>query len=149
MVVENPETAPVEVLRADLRERFGEMPIYKWRKISPDLTLQVGYQEMESPLLPAGIPYGSHEFDGYGNNLDAPHVVGNDLIEHFFARNGRLFTRLVHYARDGYDSDKAEPDEVLGEITDEGIYREAYVQAIEELQMYEELFERAEQEVTP
>lgn len=144
-MIENPESSPIAALRADLRGRFGRIPTYIWRKVFPDFTMPVGYQTIESSLLPAGIPYGSHEVDGSGKKLKVPHVVGNDVVENFFARNGRLFIRLVHYARDGYDSDKGAPSEVLGEITDEDVYKATYKEALVKLQLLERLKVEAEQ----
>lgn len=127
----------VEEMRADLKARCARIPIYTWRRFFPDfqipMTMHTG-----SPLLPSGVPYGSHEVDGYGKKLEVPNVVGNDVVETFIARNGRILEKLVHYKRDGYDSEKRDPDEVLGEVSDEEYQRE-YKIAVDKLEWFEKM----------
>lgn len=58
---------------------------------------------MTSPLLPAER---SHTVDGRGRPLDVPHTIGHDVVQTFLDGEGRVMEKLVHYASDGYDSDK-------------------------------------------
>ena len=128
-----PTALLIDEMRTDLRERCAKIPVYTWRRFFPDFQIPL-LESTESPLLPSGLPYGSHEVDGRsGKKLDVPHTVGHGMVEIFLARNGRILEKLVHYASDGYDSEKRDPDEVLGETSDEH-YQELYRLAIDKLE---------------
>lgn len=121
----------IDEIKADLQVRCAGIPFTAWCRFFPDFQIPIG-SHMESPLLPLGIPYGSHEVDGDGRPLSTRQVVGHDEVETFLERNGKIMEKLVHYASDGYDSRKRYPDEVLGETSDER-YRWAYGIAINKL----------------
>lgn len=108
----------IDELKADLRTKCEGVPFTAWLRFFPDLQIPLG-QTMESSQLPAGIPFGSHEFDGKGNSLAVRHTIGHDVVETFLVRNGKILEKLVHYGSDGPDSEKRYPDEVLGEASDE------------------------------
>lgn len=107
----------VDELKTDLRTRCEGVPFTTWVRFFPDLQIPLG-QSMESPQLPAGIPHGSHEFNGNGNKLAVRHTVGHDVVEIVLVRNGTIFEKLVHHNSDDPDSQKRYPDEFLGEAND-------------------------------
>lgn len=112
------ERPDINELKAELQARSAEIPFATWSRFFPDLQIPIG-SHMESPLLPARIPFGSHQVDGDGKPLAIRHTVGNDAVETYLGRNGRLMEKLVHYTSDGHDSEKRYLDEVLGETSDE------------------------------
>ena len=58
---------------------------------------------------------------------------GHERIEIDLTADGKILERLVHYKTDGYDSEKGEPDEELGEATDER-YLSHYEIAVHQLE---------------
>lgn len=117
-------TPTLEEIKSDLQARCAGIPFAAWHRFFPSLQIPIG-SHMESPLLPSGVRFGSHEVDGNGIPLPVRHTVGHDSVETFLARNGQILEKLVHYSSDGPDSETRLPDEVLGE-TSEKRYSWAY-----------------------
>lgn len=129
LMSERQENNPsVEEIKTDLRDRCARIPFHTWRRIFPNLQLPVS-QTLYSNLLPSDSSY-THK--GKGNQLETPHVIGNDVVTTFLSRNGRIIENLVHYKSDDLTSERLYPDEILGETSDE-TYQNVYPIAIQKL----------------
>lgn len=117
-----------------MKERVSQIPESVWSHYFPNLEIPIG-MHISSPLLPSGK---CHLYNGRGEILPEPYTIGHDEVKTFLSREGQIMEKLVHYKTDGYDSEKWEPDEYLGE-TGEERYRWGYQIACAKLNTLQKL----------
>ena len=85
-----------------IAEQCKQIPLDGWRALG--FSLVIG-STFTSNLLP------KHESNPVQGTR---HVINHDEIELVLQRSGMIVEKLVHYKDDGYGSEKARPDQVLG-----------------------------------
>ena len=110
-------------IRNDLRARCNRIPFYAWRAQFPDMQIPL-FEHLESELLPK---------DKSVKTKGTRHVIGQDVVQDFLTKDGRILQKLVHYDSDDYDSSLKAPDEILGDGNLE-IYSQDYSEALTKLE---------------